>query len=166
MGARLARGLTVRFKADSGPLRMNSGLKDPWKQGPLKFRRKRDAVSGLDPTLILVSILILIRAIKKSDTMKTATCFKLICISVPFYLEFLKFSWEKRWLFTIIQCGYIAVGSTSVMWACPVVTAVKWLVGRKMICNLHVDILVYLRIKWLVATYNGLEARLPQYGAF
>ena len=50
MGARLARGLTVRFKADSGPLRMNSGLKDPWKQGPLKFRRKRDAVSGLDPT--------------------------------------------------------------------------------------------------------------------
>ena len=92
MGARLARGLTVRFKADSGPLRMNSGLKDPWKQGPLKFRRKRDAVSGLDPTLILVSILILIRAIKKSDTMKTATCFKLICISVSFYLEFLKFS--------------------------------------------------------------------------
>ena len=132
MGARLARGLTVRFKADSGPLRMNSGLKDPWKQGPLKFRRKRDAVSGLDPTLILVSILILIRAIKKSDTMKTATCFKLICISVPFYLEFLKFSWEKRWLFTIIQCGYIiAVGSTSVMWACPIVTAVSDLLAEK-----------------------------------
>ena len=59
------------IRADSRLLRMNSGPKDPWNHGPLKFRRKRDVVSGLDPTLI--SILIL-RVIKKSDTMKTATC--------------------------------------------------------------------------------------------